>query len=165
MTARRASCHASNAQLRKCDLGRAARYKNGDRGQTYNFSRVFGGDTGQEAFYAATAAPMVRQLTRGLQSSVFMAYGISAAGKTHTIEARRLRPPHMQLGLAYDSKHAHDVVTAQITTVAATKPLCLSTVAEQAPQLTWIIIIIYLLAAPGHARGSGPAAARAGAAV
>lgn len=51
---------------------------------------MFGGDTGQDAFYAATAAPMVRQLTRGLQSSVLMAYGISASGKTHTIEARRL---------------------------------------------------------------------------
>ena len=37
---------------------------------------------------AATAAPMVRQLTRALQSSVIMAYGISAAGKTHTVEAR-----------------------------------------------------------------------------
>ena len=69
----------------------AARYKNGDRGQTYNFSRVFGSDTAQEAFYQATAAPMVRQLTRALQSSVLMAYGISAAGKTHTIEARQPR--------------------------------------------------------------------------
>ena len=67
---------------------RPPRYKNGDRGQTYNFSRVFGGDTQQAAFYQATAAPMVRQLTRALQSSVIMAYGISAAGKTHTVEAR-----------------------------------------------------------------------------
>ena len=92
-TAQQASSQASDARHRKSHLGCAARYKNGDRGQTYNFSRVFGGDTRQEAFYQATAAPMVRQLTRGLQSSVLMAYGISAAGKTHTIEARRLRPP------------------------------------------------------------------------
>ncbi len=68
------------------------RYKNGDRGQTYNFSRVFGGDTAQEAFYQATAAPMVRQVTRARHSSVLMAYGISAAGKTHTVEARA-HPP------------------------------------------------------------------------
>jgi hypothetical protein len=67
---------------------RRRRYKNGDRGQTYNFSRVFGGDTAQEAFYQATAAPMVRQVTRARHSSVLMAYGISAAGKTHTVEAR-----------------------------------------------------------------------------
>lgn len=89
-------------------MGCAARYKNGDRGQTYNFSRVFGGDTAQEAFYQATAAPMVRQLTRVLQSSVLMAYGISAAGKTHTIEARRLRQPPCSLASRmHDSKYAH----------------------------------------------------------
>ncbi|KAK9917104.1 hypothetical protein WJX75_000928 [Coccomyxa subellipsoidea] len=33
-------------------------YKNGDRGQTYNFSRVFGDDTGQEQFFQASAQPM-----------------------------------------------------------------------------------------------------------
>lgn len=34
-------------------------YKNGDRGQTYNFSRVFKEDTSQEAYFQATAAPLV----------------------------------------------------------------------------------------------------------
>ena len=73
---------------------------------------MFGGDTGQEAFYQATAAPMVRQLTRALQSSVLMAYGISAAGKTHTIEARRLGQPSCSLASrVYDSKYAHDLVS------------------------------------------------------
>ncbi len=66
------------------------RYKNGDRGQTYNFSRVFGEDTGQETFFQATAGPMVRQLLRAHTSSVLIAYGVSASGKTHTIEARPL---------------------------------------------------------------------------
>lgn len=64
------------------------RYKNGDRGQTYNFSRVFGDDTGQEQFFQASAQPMVRQLMRTQTSSVMIAYGTSAAGKTYTIEAR-----------------------------------------------------------------------------
>ena len=66
------------------------RYKNGDRGQTYNFSRVFGEDTGQEAFFSATSAPMVRQLLRAGTSSVMIAYGVSASGKTHTIEVWRM---------------------------------------------------------------------------
>ena len=69
------------------------RYKNGDRGQTYNFSRVFGEDTGQEAFFGATAAPMARQLLRAGTSSVMIAYGVSASGKTHTIEVWRLHGP------------------------------------------------------------------------
>ena len=35
-------------------------YKNGDRGQTYNFSRVFHGHTSQEEYFKATAAPLVQ---------------------------------------------------------------------------------------------------------
>lgn len=62
------------------------RYKNGDRGQTYSFSRVFNEDTAQEQFFQATAQPMVRQLLRSRTSSVMIAYGTSAAGKTYTIE-------------------------------------------------------------------------------
>ncbi|KAK9805478.1 hypothetical protein WJX72_000545 [[Myrmecia] bisecta] len=65
-------------------------YKNGDRGQTYTFSRVFGADTSQQDYFEATAAPMVRQLVRKKQqASVMMAYGISAAGKTYTIEGTK----------------------------------------------------------------------------
>lgn len=35
------------------------RYKTGLRGKTYNFSRVFDGGTTQEAYFDATAGPMV----------------------------------------------------------------------------------------------------------
>jgi hypothetical protein len=65
-----------------------SRYKNGDRGQTYTFSRVCAGDTSQESFFQATAQPMVRQLMRSRTSSVLIAYGTSASGKTYTIEVR-----------------------------------------------------------------------------
>ena len=34
-------------------------YKNGDRGQTYNFTRVFNEHTGQEQYFQSTAAPLV----------------------------------------------------------------------------------------------------------
>lgn len=34
-------------------------YRNGDRGQTYNFSRVFRETTSQREYFVATAAPMV----------------------------------------------------------------------------------------------------------
>ena len=35
------------------------RYKTGLRGKTYNFSRVFDGKTTQDAYFDATAGPMV----------------------------------------------------------------------------------------------------------
>ena len=37
-------------------------------------------------FYRATAAPMVRGLMDSGLSSVLMAYGVSGAGKTYTME-------------------------------------------------------------------------------
>ncbi len=36
------------------------RYKAGCRGKSYGFTRVFGGGTSQEAYFDATAGPMVR---------------------------------------------------------------------------------------------------------
>ncbi|KAA6416833.1 MAG: kinesin motor domain containing [Trebouxia sp. A1-2] len=68
-------------------------YKNGDRGQTYNFTRVFNEHTAQEEYFQATAAPLVRHLVQEQQAAaVLMAYGISAAGKTYTIEGTRSEP-------------------------------------------------------------------------
>lgn len=34
-------------------------YKNGDRGQTYSFTRVFDEDTPQQEYFDSTAAPLV----------------------------------------------------------------------------------------------------------
>ncbi|KAL4444957.1 hypothetical protein ABPG77_004007 [Micractinium sp. CCAP 211/92] len=68
-------------------------YRSGDRGQTYSFTRVFDRDTPQEEYYECTAAPLVRDLLRNpSHNSVMLAYGITAAGKTYTIEGTRERP-------------------------------------------------------------------------
>lgn len=42
-------------------------YKAGDRGQTYSFSRVFDAGTPQDAYYDATAAPLVRRRCAALR--------------------------------------------------------------------------------------------------
>lgn len=44
-------------------------YKNGDRGQTYNFSRVFHEHTNQDEYFQATAAPLVRLLRLAICAS------------------------------------------------------------------------------------------------
>ncbi|KAL4528188.1 hypothetical protein Ndes2526B_g07967 [Nannochloris sp. 'desiccata'] len=68
-------------------------YKAGDRGQTFTFSQVFEAATTQEEYFSATAGPMVDDLLRNPQhNSVMMAYGITAAGKTYTIEGTKTAP-------------------------------------------------------------------------
>jgi len=69
-------------------------YKNGERGQTYSFSQVFEHGTAQEQYYQATAAPLVEEVAKSntLRTSVLMAYGITASGKTYTIEGTRSSP-------------------------------------------------------------------------
>ena len=72
---------------------RSLAYKNGDRGQTFTFSQVFEAATSQEGYFASTAAPLVADLLRNPQhNSVMMAYGITAAGKTYTIEGTKSAP-------------------------------------------------------------------------
>ena len=68
-------------------------YRSGDRGQTFSFSQVFDSSTSQEQYYAATAGPLISDLMRNPgHSSVMMAYGITAAGKTYTIEGTKSSP-------------------------------------------------------------------------
>eukprot|EP00873_Tetraselmis_striata_P027299 jgi/Tetstr1/447563/TSEL_034942.t1 len=69
-------------------------YKNGDRGQSYTFSQVFGPDTDQDEYFQATTAPMVVELAHSQTpfASVIMAYGITASGKTHTIQGVASNP-------------------------------------------------------------------------
>lgn len=68
-------------------------YKSGDRGQTFVFSQVFEAATTQEEYFSGTAAPLVTDLLRNPQhNSVMMAYGITAAGKTYTIEGNKTAP-------------------------------------------------------------------------
>eukprot|EP00884_Botryococcus_braunii_P003070 jgi/Botrbrau1/12764/Bobra.0238s0003.1 len=94
-------------------------YKNGDRGQTYTFSRVFSGDTMQEQFFQTTAGPMVKQMLRTKQhSGVIMAYGISAAGKTYTIEGSKQQPgilPQSLEALFKGLEHSKDVLSVRIS--------------------------------------------------
>ncbi len=82
------SPHADALLLALC------RHRSGDREEedcctSFTFSRVFGPDASQQEFYNATAAPMVRGLMDSGLSSVMMAYGVSGAGKTYTMEVRR----------------------------------------------------------------------------
>lgn len=75
-------------------------YKAGDRGQTFAFTRVFDAGTPQDEYYAATAAPLVRDLLRNPRhNSAMMAYGITAAGKTYTIEGTQEAPGVMPRAL------------------------------------------------------------------
>lgn len=68
-------------------------YKTGDRGQTYSFSQVFPDSTDQQAYFEGTAAPLVADLLRNpAHNSVMMAYGITAAGKTYTLEGTKSQP-------------------------------------------------------------------------
>lgn len=68
-------------------------YRSGDRGQTFSFSQVFDASTTQDQYYGATAGPLVSDLLRNPgHSSVMMAYGITAAGKTYTIEGTKSSP-------------------------------------------------------------------------
>jgi len=74
--------------------------KAGDRGQTYAFSRVFDAETTQQEYYEATAKPLVTDLLCNRQhNSVMMAYGITAAGKTYTIEGTKSQPGVMPRAL------------------------------------------------------------------
>ena len=57
-----------------------------DNYTNFTFSRVFGPEAGQVEFYRAVAAPMVQGLMESGLSSVLMAYGVSGAGKTYTME-------------------------------------------------------------------------------
>lgn len=51
----------------------------------FRFPAVYGGDTSQEALYAAEIRPVVRGVLRGGSACVF-AYGPSGTGKTHSLQ-------------------------------------------------------------------------------
>ena len=91
---------------RKLTLHASCRYRNGEKDDgdnyaTFTFSRVFGPDASQQEFYRATAAPMVRELMDSGLSSVMMAYGVSGAGKTYTMEVGLLLEHQLNLKLIH----------------------------------------------------------------
>jgi len=52
---------------------------------TYNFDNVFTAFSTQEEVFEATVKPVILDVMRGLESTVF-AYGQTGTGKTHTSE-------------------------------------------------------------------------------
>ena len=68
-------------------------YKSGERSQTFNFTKVMDANTSQEYYFESTAAPLVQDwLANPKHSSIMMAYGLTAAGKTFTIEGNKNNP-------------------------------------------------------------------------
>ena len=72
-------------------------YKNGEqRRQWFDFSRVFDDRTSQEEYYKSTIESLMKGLVdcgdRAKQELVILAYGITAAGKTYTMEGSKENP-------------------------------------------------------------------------
>jgi len=72
-------------------------YKNGEHcRQWFDFSRVFDDRTSQEEYYKSTVEGLVAGLIdggdRSKQDLVILAYGITAAGKTYTMEGSKENP-------------------------------------------------------------------------
>lgn len=76
----------------------ACKHGDCDKGQTFKFSRVFGPDTSQAHYFSATAKSMVESLFQKKQGEgVFLSYGITAAGKTFTLQGTKENPGIIQL--------------------------------------------------------------------
>ena len=94
-------------------------YKNGDRGQTFTCSRVFGPQTSQCEYYSATTEPLVDDLLNvPAYDGVVMAYGITAAGKTYTIEGKKNDPgimPRAMESLFEKIEHRKDADYIKVT--------------------------------------------------
>ena len=60
-------------------------------GRQYVFDATFGEDATQEAVYDATTRPLVGDVLRGVNATVF-AYGATGSGKTHTMMGSAAQP-------------------------------------------------------------------------
>eukprot|EP00730_Choanoeca_flexa_P019000 TRINITY_DN9267_c0_g1_i5.p1 TRINITY_DN9267_c0_g1~~TRINITY_DN9267_c0_g1_i5.p1 ORF type:complete len:955 (+),score=372.38 TRINITY_DN9267_c0_g1_i5:20-2884(+) len=58
---------------------------NGTKKASFTFDRVFGDDSTQEGVYEYTAKPIVEDVLKGYNGTIF-AYGQTSSGKTHTME-------------------------------------------------------------------------------
>ena len=77
-------------------------YKSGDcnAGRMMAFNRVFGPQTSQMEYYTQTSKVLVEQLVqRERYEGVFLSYGITAAGKTYTIQGTKENPGIIPLAL------------------------------------------------------------------
>lgn len=86
-------------------------YKNGDcyKGQKFAFQQVFGPETSQEAYFTATARKLVDCMaeSEAHYEGVFLSYGITAAGKTYTIQGNKDNPGIIPLALEYLYTNSH----------------------------------------------------------
>ena len=86
-------------------------YKNGDcyKGQKFAFQKVFGPETSQEAYFTATARKLVDSMaeSEAHYEGVFLSYGITAAGKTYTIQGTKENPGIIPLALEYLYTNSH----------------------------------------------------------
>ena len=77
--------------------------KNGDckREQVFTFSRAFGPETSQEEYFRETTAMEIDTMVNksGIYEGVFLSYGITAAGKTYTVQGTREDPGVIPLAL------------------------------------------------------------------
>jgi len=71
--------HPCLSHCKPLDVKLHRSYKNGERGQTYNYTRVFPETTSQTEYFEATAGPMVRtQQPLAMQSYQGCAYFATA---------------------------------------------------------------------------------------
>jgi kinesin family protein 22 len=73
------------------DVSRRAQYTKTET-RNYIFSKVYGPQAAQEEVYEATAMPLSKRLLKGENSCLF-AYGMTASGKTHTIQGTASKNP------------------------------------------------------------------------
>ncbi|KAI8111629.1 hypothetical protein M9435_004129 [Picochlorum sp. BPE23] len=77
--------------------------RNGDcqREHVFTFSRAFGPETSQEEYFRETTALEIDNMVNKsrIYEGVFLSYGITAAGKTHTIQGTREDPGVIPLAL------------------------------------------------------------------
>lgn len=66
--------------------------------QSYALDQVFDGRQSTEEVYAATTAPIIRQVVQGFNGTVF-AYGQTSSGKTHTMRGSAARPGLVSLAV------------------------------------------------------------------
>lgn len=69
----------------------SASFRHGETVAKFNFTRVFTPDATQEEVFTHAAQPLVKALYEG-QSGLLFAYGITASGKTYTIQGTKEQP-------------------------------------------------------------------------
>ena len=94
----------------------SAAYKHGELTAKYTFTRMFGPDSTQEEVYLHTTKPMVDSFVAG-QNGLIFAYGITASGKTYTMQGTNIQP---------HEKNKHRGRTMTTSTVGRSSSWCVA---------------------------------------